>query len=346
MAQWMSKLRAASCMLSLAMLCNVTASRTAAQDSDEDWDAILLEPASTGGNDGQDGNDGNDGNDTKRSKSPRYVRHRGKRGGANKPINPRTWHGPRPDDFALHAGHAVPPLVVHVVGQPEPFVITAQSAQGTFDEAAQAVARDAFGGWEGGPSLHARLLELVYLATRHFNAPSIHLISGLRNDRKASRHSHGMAADIVLPGVRDADLAAFFRAQGFTGVGTYPRSGFVHIDVRETSYFWVDRSPPNKRWKVSQVRGTESKAVDQEALARGAQPTLNPEGLQRALEVRAVKRRPKKKRRTKTRASKSEPSPSRAETSPGQTEASPSQAPSEAAASPIKAAPIQSAPSK
>jgi hypothetical protein len=285
-----AKLGAHACLLLLAALCGLRGSLAAAQDTEEEWDAILLlEPAS------------------KAARPPRYVKHakHRKRGGGAR-IKPQTWHAECTDDFALHAGHAFPPLVVHVVGQPDPYVITAQSADGKFDETAHALARDAFGGWESGPSVHPRLLELIYRATRHFNAPSIHLISGLRNDRKASRHSHGMAADIVLPGVRDADLAAFFREQGFTGVGTYPRSGFVHIDVREASYFWVDRSSPNKRNKVSQVRGSESKAVDEEALARGDQPTVNPDVLQSALERRAAKRRPKKKRRNMA-AKKSRP---------------------------------------
>ena len=31
---------------------------------------------------------------------------------------------------------------------------------------------------------------------------------------------------------------------GFVGVGVYPVSGFVHLDVRERSYFWVDTSGP------------------------------------------------------------------------------------------------------
>ena len=30
------------------------------------------------------------------------------------------------------------------------------------------------------------------------------------------------------------------------GIGLYPRSGFVHIDVRSPpSYRWIDYSPPN-----------------------------------------------------------------------------------------------------
>ena len=34
---------------------------------------------------------------------------------------------------------------------------------------------------------------------------------------------------------------------GFVGVGIYPTSQFVHVDVRPRSYFWIDNSGPGKR---------------------------------------------------------------------------------------------------
>ncbi len=279
MRGWLYELKHSTSVLTLlAALLTLPTGRVAAQDSDEDWDAILLrEP------------------EPKRPREPKFVRHaRHRKGGGGTRINPNSWHAKSPHDFALHEGHAFTPLVIHVVGQTEPYVLVPDNEEGAFGEAAHATAREAFGGWEGGPSPHPRLLELIYSAILHFKASSIHLISGMRNDRKASRHSHGMAADIVLPGVRDDALAAFFRAQGFVGVGTYPRSGFVHIDVRDASYFWVDRSPPNKHWRVSQVRADESRAADQAAIARGQIPAVNPDGLTHALAVRVAKRRPKR----------------------------------------------------
>lgn len=262
--------------LTLLMLCCFSASHARADDDESDWDTILLlEPEAP---------------EAKPSGRRKGSRQKARRGKGGSETAQRNWHREDPADFALHEGHALPPLVIHVVGQPVPYVIDAQTDEGGFDEAARAKADEAFGSYEGGPSLHPRLLDLIYRATRHFGAASIHLVSGIRRDRQASRHSHGMAADIVLPGVKDEDLAAYFREQGFTGVGTYPRSGFVHIDVREASYFWVDRSPPNKRWKVVQVRAGESKAADEAALARGETPTLDPQALQQALSSRGKRR--------------------------------------------------------
>jgi len=272
-----------SCILTILTLPLLSPQPAVADGDEADWDTVmLLEPEAPA---------------TKPSGSRKGKKHRGQRNSGGGAAAQRGWHTEDPADFALHTGHALPPLVIHVVGKPEPVVVDAQTDEGGFDDAARALADVAFGAREGGPRLHPRLLDLIYRATRYFGAPSIHVVSGIRRDRQASRHSHGMAADIVLSGVKDEDLAAYFREQGFTGVGTYPRSGFVHIDVRDASYFWVDRSPPNRRWKVVQVRGNEARAADQAALTRGEQPTPSPAGLEDALASRTLKRRSKGNKR-------------------------------------------------
>ena len=75
--------------------------------------------------------------------------------------------------------------------------------------------------------------------------------------------------DIVAPGVPNRRLARFARAQGFVGVGEYPRSGFVHVDVRERSYFWVDSSGPGQRSRERRVRLGEARRHDARARDRG-----------------------------------------------------------------------------
>ena len=63
-----------------------------------------------------------------------------------------------------------------------------------------------------------------------------------------SRHSRGKAVDLLLPGVPLLDLARQARTLGRVGVGYYPNSGFVHLDIRERhSVFWIDRSAPGRR---------------------------------------------------------------------------------------------------
>ena len=60
-------------------------------------------------------------------------------------------------------------------------------------------------------------------------------------------NGRGRAADFVVPGAADHDVARFARGIGFVGVGTCPDGSFVHVDVRERSYFWIDRSGPGHR---------------------------------------------------------------------------------------------------
>ena len=73
--------------------------------------------------------------------------------------------------------------------------------------------------------------------------------------RPESRHSLGRAADVVLPGVSDRKLARYFRGLPSVGVGLYPNSGFVHIDVREASYHWIDNSFPGHVQRVRPLKG-------------------------------------------------------------------------------------------
>lgn len=203
-----------------------------------------------------------------------------------------AWHAPAPADmYEQWRSAKVPDLVIQPHGKDISYVLRPQSRKGGFDEAQLEIAKQAFGSWEKGPTPHPRTLDLVYAATLHFGAPYVTLISGVRKDRGGSRHSHGLAADIVLPGVEDEELAAFFRAQGFCGVGTYPRSGFVHIDTRDQSYFWIDSSKPNQRGRVVQVRKDESAAADAAAVERGNGGFINPPRLQKALNVRLARRR-------------------------------------------------------
>jgi len=202
------------------------------------------------------------------------------------------WHAPAPPDMCEQwRSEKVPDLVIQPHGKDISYVLRPASRQGGFDDAQLEIAKQAFGSWDKGPTPHPRTLDLVYAATLHFGAPYVTLISGVRKDRGGSRHSHGLAADIVLPGVEDEELAAYFRAQGFCGVGTYPRSGFVHIDTRDQSYFWIDSSKPNQRGRVVQVRKDESTAADAAAVERGKGGFINPPRLQKALNVRMAKRR-------------------------------------------------------
>jgi len=206
----------------------------------------------------------------------------------------KSWHDVWPESPADIMGEPRA-LILHPVGKATtPYVLLPGSNEGGFNEAQIAVASQALGSWTGGPSASPRLLDLIYNAAKHFGVFHVHLVSGVRRDRGASRHSHGLAADIVLPSIEDEELAAYFRLQGFVGVGVYTRAGFVHIDVRDRSYFWIDRSPPGRRYKIQAVRMDEAKAADHAAVARGQSGFVNPVRLQKALFARSRRKRPRK----------------------------------------------------
>lgn len=95
------------------------------------------------------------------------------------------------------------------------------------------------------------LLDLLHALHRHLDADApYHVISGYRSRRtnatlaansggvaKKSLHMRGMAIDIRLPGRELADVRRAARAMKRGGVGYYPASDFVHLDVGRVR-FW------------------------------------------------------------------------------------------------------------
>lgn len=91
-----------------------------------------------------------------------------------------------------------------------------------------------------------RLLELVVRVSDTFGGRRIHVVSGYRPGRR-SRHAHGQAVDFRVEGVPNWALRDYLRTLPNVGVGYYPNSTFVHLDVRERSTYWVDVSRPGQR---------------------------------------------------------------------------------------------------
>jgi len=93
-----------------------------------------------------------------------------------------------------------------------------------------------------------------------------------------SNHGKGRAVDMVVPGVPDEEVARYARETGFVGVGVYPTSQFVHVDVRPRSYFWVDFSGPHMKNRERGILGDLAARSDAAALARGQLP-IEPYGV-------------------------------------------------------------------
>lgn len=116
--------------------------------------------------------------------------------------------------------------------------------------------------------LHPALLLRLQRIGEAFEGGTIEIVSGFRpRSPRTSRHHHGRALDLRVAGVsREAvrDLAASFEQ---TGVGWYPNSTFVHVDVREESAYWVDLSRPGERARY--VRGASPPSAEGSATEAG-----------------------------------------------------------------------------
>jgi uncharacterized protein YcbK (DUF882 family) len=70
------------------------------------------------------------------------------------------------------------------------------------------------------------------------------IVSGFRlpvySTAAFSYHARGMAADIRIPGMTALMVRDLVTSMGVKGIGYYPRSEFVHVDVREQKSFWTD----------------------------------------------------------------------------------------------------------
>jgi uncharacterized protein YcbK (DUF882 family) len=97
--------------------------------------------------------------------------------------------------------------------------------------------------------LAERVEQLVFKAAYHFGAARLVVVSGWREH--AGKHTSGDAIDFKLPGVHASVIAAYLRGLPRVGVGVYthPATQFVHVDARDSSYHWVDASPPGVHWK-------------------------------------------------------------------------------------------------
>jgi uncharacterized protein YcbK (DUF882 family) len=112
------------------------------------------------------------------------------------------------------------------------------------------------------PEVHAlapRVEQLVFKAAYHFGADRVVVVSAWRE--RSGKHTAGEAVDFRLRGVHASKVAAYLRELPRVGVGVYTHPGtqYVHIDIREPSYAWLDASPPGVHWKersIGDARGS------------------------------------------------------------------------------------------
>jgi uncharacterized protein YcbK (DUF882 family) len=103
-----------------------------------------------------------------------------------------------------------------------------------------------------------RLVALVGIVSNHFGGRKIEVVSGFRPFSSTqytahSNHNSGRALDFRIEGVPNEVLRDFCKTLRDVGVGYYPNSTFVHLDVRDTPAYWVDYSRPGEPPRYDRV---------------------------------------------------------------------------------------------
>lgn len=106
-------------------------------------------------------------------------------------------------------------------------------------------------------AMNPRLVRVLYQVGKHYPGRRVEVVSGYRHPSVAknprSPHMQGVACDFRIAGVKNAELRDYLR-HNFekVGVGYYPNSSFVHLDIRKDhSAFWIDYSGPGERANYS-----------------------------------------------------------------------------------------------
>jgi uncharacterized protein YcbK (DUF882 family) len=100
-------------------------------------------------------------------------------------------------------------------------------------------------------AIDPRLAALVARVSDHFGGRPIHVVSGYRPYSPVqytphSNHNAGRAMDFSIEGIPTTTVRDFCRTFGDAGVGFYPNSTFVHLDVRTGKSYWIDYSRPGE----------------------------------------------------------------------------------------------------
>jgi uncharacterized protein YcbK (DUF882 family) len=100
-------------------------------------------------------------------------------------------------------------------------------------------------------AIEPRLIALLGVVSNHFGSRRLEIVSGFRPYSPTqhilhSNHNVGHAIDFRVNGVPNEVLRDYCRTFKNVGVGYYPNSTFVHLDVRPSSAFWIDYSRPGE----------------------------------------------------------------------------------------------------
>lgn len=139
--------------------------------------------------------------------------------------------------------------------------------------------RHALYSWRSGAEvkIDSRLIRVLTKVSDTFGGRPIKIASGYREHSYAreSKHKLGRACDFAVEGVPNEAVRDYLRTQGALGVGYYPHSSFVHVDVRKRATTWVDYSRPGQRPRYKRKQKPVNKRV-LASPASAASPAVKP----------------------------------------------------------------------
>jgi hypothetical protein len=109
---------------------------------------------------------------------------------------------------------------------------------------------------EPRPKIPDGLIRLLVKVSDTFGGRPLRIVSGYRTTSffRDSRHRTSEAVDFSVVGVPNAAVRDYLVTLGKVGVGYYPNSTFLHLDVRARYTYWVDYSGPGEAPRRSRDR--------------------------------------------------------------------------------------------
>jgi uncharacterized protein YcbK (DUF882 family) len=136
-------------------------------------------------------------------------------------------------------------------------------AKGALTPTARGNVSGVLGSWRTSSvrPIDERLIQLIAQVSDRFGGRTIRVVSGYRAGSGKSRHHHGAAIDFSIEGVPNWAVRQYLLTLRSVGVGYYPNSYHVHLDVRDRTTHWVDVSRPGQRARYVKPKRRTRKAT-------------------------------------------------------------------------------------
>ena len=134
--------------------------------------------------------------------------------------------------------------------------------KGKVSPLAQTEVSKLFGATGTRPPTDPKLIRLLAKVSDKFGSRPIRIVSGYRTRSffEDSRHKSSHAVDFSIPGIDNVTVRDYLRTLPSVGVGYYPNSSFVHLDVRDSATYWVDYAGPGEAPRSSKAHGHDQEA--------------------------------------------------------------------------------------